>query len=29
MAKIFKGLLRVTIVGALPHVTVERRHLGR
>jgi len=27
--QIFKGLLEVTVVGVLPHVTVERKHLGR
>jgi len=27
--QILKGSLQVTVVGVLPHVTVERRHLGR
>jgi len=27
--QIFKGLLEVTVVGVLLHVTVERKHFGR
>jgi len=27
--QIFKGSLQIMVKGVLPHVTVERRHLGR
>jgi len=29
MAKNFEGSLHVTVAHVLPHVTVERRYLGR